>query len=90
MKKKIKEMDRNRKTESRGKATYGGYGGKSGYMDSPNVVPVIADTVPVKEPSRPIPSRSVGSNKAMKLGGKGKDVDTFVELLSNEGEGQCD
>lgn len=31
-------------------------------------------------------SKTLGSGKAMKLGGKGKDIDSFVDQLKSEGQ----
>lgn len=33
--------------------------------------------------------RPLGSNKAMKLGSKGKDIDHFVDKLISEGTGEA-
>ena len=35
-------------------------------------------------------SRTAGSGKAMKLGSKAKDVDSFVDKLRSEGTGEKD
>jgi len=60
----------------------GGYGGQGGYTSS---APSIESTP--SEPPRPAynpPAKT--SNRAMKLGGKTKDVDSFVDQLVQEGE----
>jgi len=60
----------------------GGYGGQGGFTSN---APSIESTP--SEPPRPAynpPAKT--SNRAMKLGGKTKDVDSFVDQLVQEGE----
>lgn len=89
MKKKAKELQAARTAATKGKgfkghmAGFGGFGG--GGRDSS--VPVVND-VTVVDPTPPKPSyptRTAGSGKAMKLGSKSKDVDSFVDKLRSEG-----
>lgn len=63
----------------------GGYGSSHGGF---NPSPSIGESIPA-EPPKPLysaPSRKPASSKAMKLGGKSKDVDSFVDQLKSEGE----
>lgn len=89
MKKKAKELTAARTAATRGKGGrgaltgFGGFGG--GGRDTS--VPVVND-VPVMDPTPPKPTqptRMAGSGKAMKLGSKSKDVDSFVSKLRSEG-----
>lgn len=62
---------------------FGGFGG--GGRDSS--VPMVND-IPIMDPTPPKPThptRTAGSGKAMKLGSKAKDVDSFVDKLRSEG-----
>ena len=98
MKKKVKEME-TRKKEERGRRGMGGYGGNMGsfgrqFDSSSGVVPVLADTIPAEQPnyslnnsSSRVTTNTTGINKAMKLGSKRGNVDSFVDQLKNEGEG---
>ena len=99
MKKKVKEMDTRRKEMERGRRGISGYGGNMGsfgrqFDSSSGVVPVLADTIPAEQPkyslnnsSSRITTNTTGINKAMKLGSKRGNVDSFVDQLKNEGEG---
>lgn len=50
------------------------------------VSPIIGDTAqPVSPPASKAPKANMGKGKAMKLGGKSKDIDTFVDKLREEG-----
>ncbi|XP_028400198.1 coatomer subunit delta-like [Dendronephthya gigantea] len=87
MKRKAKELQAARLAAAKGKPTarssMTGFGGNGKSNDS-NISVEITPTEPVvSKPSRP--ARPVGSNKAMKLGSKGKDVDHFVDKLRSEG-----
>jgi len=60
----------------------GGYGGQGGFTPGP----MGGESTPA-EPPKPaynVPARK--ENKAMKLGGKTRDVDSFVDQLVSEGE----
>lgn len=92
MKEKARELQKARQEASKKGRTPGfgssGFGsGGMGYTPTP----VVGDTAPVisesqnKAPYNP-PSRPTGPSKALKLGSKNKDVDTFVDLLKSEGE----
>eukprot|EP00106_Octopus_bimaculoides_P002902 XP_014770344.1 PREDICTED: coatomer subunit delta-like [Octopus bimaculoides] len=63
----------------------GGFGSNStgGRMESPIIDTTINDTV---KSSYTAPSKPLGPSKAMKLGSKTKDVDSFVDQLKSEGE----
>ena len=102
MKKKVKEMESKRREAERGSrrgmpgygsSSMGGIGNRS-YDSSASVVPVIADTIPIDQPSKFSMSQAnsnrniSGVNKAMKLGSKRGNVDSFVDQLKNEGEGK--
>ena len=41
---------------------------------------------PVQDTTRPTTIKPAGPNRAMKLGSKAKDVDSFVDQLKSEGE----
>lgn len=98
MKKKVKEMDTRRKEMERGRRGMSGYGGNMGsfgrqFDSSSGVVPVLADSIPAEQPkyslnnsSSRITTNTTGINKAMKLGSKRGNVDSFVDQLKNEGE----
>lgn len=65
----------------------GSYGGQGGYAPGPSMSGETLSTP--AEPPKPTytaPARKAGSSKAMKLGGKSKDVDSFVDQLMSEGE----
>lgn len=60
----------------------GGYGGQGGF----NSGPMVGESTPA-EPPKPAYNPPVRKeNKAMKLGGKSRDVDSFVDQLVSEGE----
>jgi len=91
MREKAKELQRAKLETSRGQGAkkagggmggMGGYSGQGGFTPSPSSEPTPA------EPPRPAysaPARKATS-KAMKLGGKQGDVDSFVDQLVSEGE----
>jgi len=67
----------------------GGYGGQGGFMASSSGGSDMLPAEPPKPTYSAAPSsmqRKAGSSKAMKLGGKNKDVDSFVDQLMSEGE----
>lgn len=87
-KRKAKELQKQRTDaikSGRNPASVGGFGSaSSGRGSSP-----ILDTgmpEPVK-PAYTAPSKPVGGGRALKLGSKAKDVDSFVEQLQTEGQG---
>lgn len=56
----------------------------SSYNSNPTVVQ-DSTSAPI-EPSRPSYSKPSGPSKALKLGGKSRDVESFVDQLKSEGE----
>lgn len=62
----------------------GGFGSSNtgGRMESP----IIDTTIDSVKSSYTAPSKPLGPSKAMKLGSKTKDVDSFVDQLKSEGE----
>ena len=60
----------------------GGYGGQGGYNPSP----MVGESTPSEPPKPAYTAPMRKENKAMKLGGKSKDVDSFLDNLVNEGE----
>ncbi|XP_065055844.1 coatomer subunit delta-like [Rhopilema esculentum] len=88
MKRKAKELQRAAAGRGKTSTLLSGFGSMSSSMsrNEPSN-PVVGDTA-ISEPSPPKPSyptRPTGSGKALKLGGKGKDVDSFVDKLRQEG-----
>uniref|UniRef100_A0A8C1I9Y8 Coatomer subunit delta n=1 Tax=Cyprinus carpio TaxID=7962 RepID=A0A8C1I9Y8_CYPCA len=87
MRRKAKELQQIRRDVERGKKGpgFGGFG--SSGMSSSNTS-IITDTLiePEKPKPTPVPVRSSGPSKALKLVGKGKEVDDFVDKLKSEGE----
>lgn len=87
MRRKAKELQQIRRDSERGKKGpgFGGFGNSG--MSSSNTT-IITDTLiePEKPKPNPVPVRSSGSSKALKLVGKGKEVDDFVDKLKSEGE----
>lgn len=84
MKRKAKELQAARLAAAKGKAprsSMTGFGGntKTDYSNTVEITPEPTVTKPTR------PTRPTGSNKAMKLGSKGKDVDHFVDKLRSEG-----
>ena len=86
MREKAKELQR-AKLEAGKKGKVGGGGGGGGMGGMGGYTPSMPTTdITPAEPPRPAynpPAKT--SNKAMKLGGKGKDVDSFVDQLAQEG-----
>jgi len=60
----------------------GGYGGQGGYTPGP----MVGESTPAEPPKPAYNAPTRKENKAMKLGGKSKDVDSFVDQLVSEGE----
>uniref|UniRef100_A0A8C5PMA1 Coatomer subunit delta n=1 Tax=Leptobrachium leishanense TaxID=445787 RepID=A0A8C5PMA1_9ANUR len=90
MRRKAKELQQARRdAERQGKKApaFGGFGNSSSSISS-SATTIITETImePEKTKTAPIPSRSSGSSKALKLGAKGKEVDNFVDKLKSEGE----
>jgi len=100
MKEKAKELQRKRYEEQKrgikspgfsggsgggnsgGFGSSGGFGGGSGGFSSSEPTPIT----PTPQESRPSIVKSSGPNRAMKLGSKAKDVDSFVDQLKSEGQ----
>lgn len=96
MREKAKELQRMKMEASKrgsggrgGTSMSGGYGGGQGGFASGGGSG-MADTLSTPaEPPKPTysaPARKPTSSKAMKLGGKSKDVDSFVDQLKSEGQ----
>lgn len=90
MKRKAKELQMaKREARREGRSMYsGGYGGGGfGSHDMRGGGPTV-ESLPPQEPKKSFnaPSRSRASGSAMKLGKKGKDVESFVDKLVAEGE----
>ncbi|XP_031549783.1 coatomer subunit delta-like [Actinia tenebrosa] len=92
MKKKAKELQAARVAAAKGrggKMTMPGFGGfgsgtSRSEISAANIeTTAVIDTTPAPKPT--YPTRPAGSGKAMKLGSKSKDVDTFVDKLRSEG-----
>ncbi|CAB3990872.1 Coatomer subunit delta [Paramuricea clavata] len=87
MKRKAKELQAARLAAAKGKPTarsaMTGFGGNGKSNDAVLSVEITPAESVAPKPSKPI--RPAGSNKAMKLGSKGKDVDHFVDKLRSEG-----
>ncbi|XP_070548695.1 coatomer subunit delta-like isoform X2 [Ptychodera flava] len=89
MKRKAKELQQQRReAEKMGRIRSSGYSGFGSSSKGSDVTPVVGDTAAPSEiaKSTPAPIKSVGSGRAMKLGSKNKDVDSFVDKLRTEGE----
>ncbi|XP_023288486.1 coatomer subunit delta [Orussus abietinus] len=91
MREKAKELQRqrmeaNKKGGLKNSGFSGGYGISSGFTPTPSVGDSAAYEVPLK-PSYPPVKKSISAGPgAMKLGGKARDVDSFVDQLKEEGE----
>ncbi|MCL4130776.1 UNVERIFIED_CONTAM: hypothetical protein GTU68_035659, partial [Idotea baltica] len=93
MKEKAKELQRKRYEETKrgskssGYSGSGGFGsssGNSGGFSSPSSLP--ESVTPVIPDSRSSMVKSSSGSRAMKLGSRSKDVDSFVDQLKSEGE----
>jgi len=93
MKRKAKELQAQRVAAGKGRSLLGGFGGNQsgsstgGYPTRQDNTPSVGDVAtPVETPaSKSYPSRPAGKGKAMKLGGKSNDIDSFVDKLREEG-----
>ncbi|XP_045123061.1 coatomer subunit delta-like isoform X2 [Portunus trituberculatus] len=98
MKEKVKELQRKRHEEmkrgNKGSSYTGGSGGgfgvsgvSGGFGGSTGSFPSPTETIPSPtQETRPSTIKPAGPNRAMKLGSKAKDVDSFVDQLKSEGE----
>jgi len=92
MKEKAKEFARKRYEENkRGGSKSGGYSGSSGGYGSSTSLGSTASSTVSADSAVVVPQRSYeaprpASGKAMKLGSKARDVDSFVASLQSEGE----
>ncbi|KAI1893472.1 hypothetical protein AGOR_G00124080 [Albula goreensis] len=89
MRRKAKELQQARRDAERsGKKApgFGGFGSTGMGGGNPNTI--ITDTLiePEKPKVAPAPIRPSGPSKALKLGARGKEVDSFVDKLKSEGE----
>lgn len=87
MREKAKELQR-QKIEMSKRGIKGGPSPYSMSSSSYNSNPTaIQDPTPAPiEPSRPSYSKPSGPSKALKLGGKSRDVESFIDQLKSEGE----
>lgn len=89
MREKAKELQR-QKLELSKRGIKGGTGSSSysmsssSYNSNPSVIQETS-TAPI-EPSRPSYAKPSGPSKALKLGSKSRDVESFVDQLKSEGE----
>lgn len=81
MRRKARELQQQKREQVRSSRGYGSSGGS--YMSTRDIgsAPIIS---PEPTKPKPVPTRSTG--RAMKLGGKSKDTDSFVDKLRSEGE----
>ncbi|XP_054282555.1 coatomer subunit delta [Macrosteles quadrilineatus] len=96
MREKAKELQRQRMEAGKrgfmkgsgaggfGISSSGGFGSSSGFAPSP----IIGDSASIGEINKPYSpaSKPSASTKAMKLGSKSRDVESFVDQLKSEGE----
>jgi len=88
MREKAKELQRQKLESGKkgGKVGSAGGGGMSGMGGMGGFTPSMTSDMTPAEPPRPAYNPPVKTaNKAMKLGGKSKDVDSFVDQLAQEG-----
>lgn len=85
MRRKAKELQQQRRDQGRGgsRGMGGGFGGGS-YSNSKSDAGITQIISP--EPPKPKPAPSKSTGRAMKLGAKSKDIDSFVDKLRSEGE----
>ncbi|NP_001171791.1 coatomer subunit delta [Saccoglossus kowalevskii] len=90
MRRKAKELQqRRREAEKMGKIRSSGFSGfGSSSKSSDMAIPMIGDSASHSEihKASSIPTKPIGSGRAMKLGSRSKDVDSFVDKLRTEGE----
>jgi DNA-binding transcriptional MerR regulator len=92
MREKAKELQRQRmESQKKGLPMGRGYGNSSdnfGSSMSSSSMSSAPSTgmAEISKPSPTIPKASAPSKNALKLGGKSRDVDTFVDQLKSEGE----
>lgn len=91
MREKAKELQRQRMEAAKKgvKVSYGGSGGfgnSTGYNPTPSVGDMANITNEIKPSYTPLQKSVPTSTRAMKLGGKSRDVESFVDQLKNEGE----
>jgi len=93
MKRKAKELQAARISAGKGRNLLKGFsggmgGGSSGGSTVPDYMPTVGDhaqTNEIPEQKTSYTARPAGKGKAMKLGGKSKDIDSFVSKLREEG-----
>ncbi|XP_064157285.1 archain 1b isoform X1 [Anguilla rostrata] len=88
MRRKAKELQQARRDAERSGKKAPGFGGfGSSGTGSGNSAAIITDALfePEKPKAAPAPVRPSGSSKALKLGARGKEVDSFVSKLKSEG-----
>ncbi|XP_030380720.1 coatomer subunit delta [Scaptodrosophila lebanonensis] len=95
MREKAKELQRQRMEANKrgGPSMSSSMGGRSGGFSSDSFgssgISSAAGAPSIELDSKPVPSKTAqkpGSRNALKLGGKSKDVDSFVDQLKSEGE----
>lgn len=91
MREKAKELQRQRMESQKKGIPMGGNfarGGDSFGMSSSSMSSSSSPSIGISEITKPTPSISKSSapKNALKLGGKSRDVDTFVDQLKSEGE----
>ncbi|XP_075212338.1 coatomer subunit delta [Lycorma delicatula] len=90
MREKAKELQRARmEANKKGYVKGGVLGGQSGGFGSSSLYTtpaVISDSAPDSKPLYSPISKPTASTKAMKLGSKSRDVESFVDQLKSEGE----
>jgi len=89
MREKAKELQRQRMEAAKkgGKAAFstsGGFGSSTGYTPAPSIGDMANITNDVKPSTYAVQKQL--PTRAMKLGSKGKDVESFVDQLKSEGE----
>lgn len=91
MREKAKELQRQKmemaKRGGRGGPPMSGYGsGQGGFTPGPSMGDTLSTPAGPPKPTYSAPIKKTMNSKAMKLGGKTKDVDSFVDQLKSEGE----
>ncbi|KAJ3661958.1 hypothetical protein Zmor_006330 [Zophobas morio] len=89
MREKAKELQRQRMEAAKkgvkpSFGSSGGFGSSSGYTPSPSVGDTANISNDIKPPTYIAPQKP--TSRGMKLGGKGHDVESFVDQLKSEGE----